>query len=228
MPEAAAPGGPWEFFRDQLDSRVRLLASQEGGSHFFLPVGLLLVVDEQNGGDSTAVEMVRRLNLLDHESRNIIDFYYLGWSNVWTDPNVAGRQLKFNLVDFQSCREALRQAGVQRFGGNADLILIDAEYRDEKVWLRWDQAMQLNLSKLVKEGKLPTLGDFLQAIIETSERAQRDRGTVVQVSDSLGLAFAGNSMLDFILEKWGKLLGAGTLRHLATRNLGPARNLWAL
>lgn len=86
--------GPWDHFLMTLDWRMRDLASLEGLSEFCLPVGLCLVLDEKNGGDATAQELVKRLALLDEESGNIVDFYYLGWhlphAPVRSDPVTSG------------------------------------------------------------------------------------------------------------------------------------------
>src|SRR4051812_8451001 len=88
---------------------------------FVMPVGLFLVIDEENGGDMTARELFKRFNLLHSESQDVIDFYFLGWEWVKSWDRSAG--IRFNLKSFESCRKALRDIGIDRFGGNADLIL---------------------------------------------------------------------------------------------------------
>ena len=43
-----------------------------------------------------------------------------------------------------------------------------------------------------------------------------------QLVTDLGLAVAKSSILDFVLEKWGKIIGAKKLKQLAIQNLGPS------
>ena len=227
----ALPAGSKALFKARLQSRMRELAAESGLDEFTMPVALVLVVDEANGGDVTAQELVRRFNLLDFESRNLVDFYFLGWLPV--DPRDRRRGIRFDLDDFESCRAALREVGLKPFGGNADLILLDARYRSARVGLDFSSAIRIDLSAGKAADHFPTLGGFLQAIIEALEEirpgdlpAGGDAG-VADLSDRLGLGIAKQSLLEFVLEKWGKVIGAGKLASLAVRDLGPEVNLAA-
>jgi hypothetical protein len=207
------------------------LAAELGHSNFIMPVGLFLVVDAENGGDPTAQEVVRRFNLLDLESRNVIDFYFLGWNKDYS------RGIRFDIRDFLQCRSFLGSRGVRQFGGNADLILVDA-VRDpwnNRITLNFPQAIRVDLSASKENKDFPTVGGFLQSIIVVAEQIKIERmmqnedndiqgvgnpGVVFSMSNRLGLAIAKTSMLDFILEKWGKVIGAKSLKQVAMRNLG--------
>jgi hypothetical protein len=50
-----------------------------GVKSFVMQVGLFLLIDEENGGDATARELCKRFHLLNSESQNVIDFYFLLW-----------------------------------------------------------------------------------------------------------------------------------------------------
>src|SRR4029077_8988140 len=89
-----------------------------------LPIGLFLVVDEINGGDVTAQELVKRFNLLHIDSENAIDFYFLGWQ--WNQRGDRSQGINFSPKSLQACRKALNLAGVKTSGSNAELILVDA------------------------------------------------------------------------------------------------------
>ena len=97
--------------------------------------------------------------------------------------------------------------------------------------LNFEQAIRIDLSSSVSEKEISTLGAFLQSIIETAEEVKSDakgaydRGIVFSISDRLGLAIAKTSMLDFVLEKWGKIIGAKKLKRLVVQNLGPMVDL---
>ncbi|HEY4934314.1 MAG TPA: hypothetical protein VII23_22335 [Terriglobales bacterium] len=168
---------------------------------------------------------MKRFGLLDFESRNVIDFYFLGWDAAFLG------SIRFDLYEFENVRRVLRAAGITKFGGNADLILVDAHYRDSIVSLNFEQAIRIDLSSSVSEKEISTLGAFLQSIIETAEEVKSDakgaydRGIVFSISDRLGLAIAKTSMLDFVLEKWGKIIGAKKLKRLVVQNLGPMVDL---
>ena len=215
------PGGPTAF-QLCVQNRLEQLAAELGQRNFLMPLGLFLVIDKDSGGDATSAELIRRFDLLDFESRNIVDFYFLGWHE---SPSQNG--MRFDLETFELFRNALRRIGIRKFGGNADLILVDARYSNGDVTLNFTEAVHVDLSASKAEKDFPTLGAFLQSIIDTAEEVRaaatngETGGFVFSISDRLGLATAKNSILDFILEKWGKIIGGKKLRTLAVRNLGP-------
>jgi hypothetical protein len=47
---------------------MRELSIESGQRNFVLPVGLCSVIDKENGGDTTAEELVGRFNLLETSS----------------------------------------------------------------------------------------------------------------------------------------------------------------
>ncbi len=196
-----------------------------GVKNFVMPVGLLLAIDEENGGDATARELCKRFHLLDSESQDVIDFYFLGWQ--WVKPWDRRAGIRFDLASFESCRRSLKAAGVDRFGGNADLILVDAHFGVRGSSLNFKKAIHVNLSSSAAGGEIPPLGEFLQSIIEAAARVResgddlQDVGAVFSMSDRLGLATARKSILDYILKKWGEVIGAKRLQALAVRNIGP-------
>jgi hypothetical protein len=197
-----------------------------------LPVGIFLLLDKKHSGDATAEEIAKRFAILNIESINFIDLYFLGWTG-FTDR--FGKGLFFDFMAFANCRAALRDVGITRFGGNADLILVDAYFDDQgHAALDFANAISLDLSRAVAERVFPTIGGFLQGVIEAAETIQREQKTgklasaTCAISDKLGLAFARESLLDFFLEKLGTVIGAKSLRRLAVRKVGPAVHLDSL
>jgi hypothetical protein len=228
------------IFKQRLLHRLKELAEESGRSQFVMPVGLVLVIDRTNGGDVTAQELVDRFRLVDMESRNLIDFYFLGWRRTADESDrgaghpEAGKQgdatepaIRFDLKSFEKFRTALKDAGVGQFGGNADLILVDAHYAPDDISLDFQEAIRVDLSLSRAEDDFPTLGSFLQAVIEAAEQVRHDAvllqdgGLVFAISDKLGLAIAKKSLLDAFLEKFGKILGAKKLAAVAVRRIGP-------
>jgi hypothetical protein len=207
---------------DKLDA----LSKEAGGENIRVPVGLFLVVDKDNGGDATSDELIRRFRMLDITSGSIIDFYYLGWID-YTSGYEPKEGLNFFLSDFQACRKALKGYGVTNFGGYADLILVDAEVdvtgKYPQYYLHFEEAIRIDLAKSIKSGDIPSLGEFLDALINTAEEFKKEQpgcGGAYYISDRLGLIYAKQSLLTSIFDKWGKFIGANTLKHLAVRNLG--------
>jgi hypothetical protein len=202
-----------------LRRRLGILQRELGAGTGFSPLGLLLVIDETHGGDSTAQELVKRFHLIDKESGNIIDFYYLGWTEV-------NGSLVFDLNLFEAWRDELKRAGVRRFGGNADLLLVDVEVTPQEYYLHFEGAVSIDLSKRVKVGDFPTLGEFFQALISAAEEVRNSRRRtrtrpVFRISDELGVLFGKESIIDFVLNKFGSFIGAKRLSTIAVRNLGP-------
>jgi len=243
MPGDAAPSG-LALFQLQVMERVVRLAEQQrkpssdagtradGQRHFVMPIALLLVIDEVNGGDETAKELVTRFHLLHAESASIIDFYFMGW--YWVDVLDRHKGIRFDLSSFQACRQTLKHLGIKTFGGNADMILVDAHCwltpgaspRLSDVTLDFSEAIHINLSSRRQLGDLPPLGEFLQAVVEAAEAVRaapvsQDHGVVFALSDRLGVATAKRSFLTFVLDKFGAIIGARKLEALSTRNIGP-------
>jgi hypothetical protein len=128
-----------EGFKTKLENRIYAIREESGMKRFSFPIGLFFVIDEANGGDATAVELERRFHLLDTESKNFIDFYYLGWNNLG----------EFELSAFEDFRNFLKKQGITEFGGNVNLILIDLEVDYDQANLRFDRAIRIDLSELV-------------------------------------------------------------------------------
>jgi hypothetical protein len=206
-----------EGFKLRLWNRMKDLASESQLETFRLPVGLFLVLDQARGGNATAEELVRRFDLLDFESKSFVDFYFLGWIRQDKEPG-----LRFSWPRFQEFRTALQAIGVKEFGGNADLILLDAVWTQGRVRLDLRNAIRLDLAAAVDTGLAPHLGAFLQAVIDTARGAKADRGasSVFELSDRLGLAVAKQSLLDWFLDRLGRPFGGKKLSALAIRNLG--------
>ena len=221
----ASPVGAIELLKQRLVHRLKELARESGEPSLVMPVGLVFAIDKEHGGDATAEELVNRFGLLDFESRNVIDFYFLGWHRSEEgDPH----KIAFDLAAFEGCRRALRKAGVEQFGGNADLLLVDAVFEQNDVSLRFEEAIRIDLSVSREDKVFPTLGSFLQSIIDAAAEVQRNpgpHGPVFSLSDKLGLVMAKRSLLDTFLEKFGALIGAKKLAAVAVRNLGPTVQL---
>jgi hypothetical protein len=216
-------------FRQRLLHHLLTIRREREQGDFVVPVGLFLVLDEANGGNSTAEELIRRFGFLDLESRQVIDFYFLGW-RVQED-----RSLAFDLGAFQACRDALRTAGVREFGGYADLILVDAWLRANTVSLDFEQAIRIDLFEAATERRIANVGGFLQSLIQATEqvRVHASRGgggdgLVERISDRLGVAIGKASLVDYILETWGRVIGGRKLMAVATRRVGPVVDLKTL
>jgi hypothetical protein len=215
-----------DSFGQTLEKRLVYLLEEnattreEMRERFCMPIALILVLDKDNGGDATAEELVRRFKLLDSESGTAIDFYFLGWTKIDTPPHI-----EFDLDAFYECRHALEGMGVKRFGGYADLILVDVSFwYEDQTYLRYTlnfpQAIYVELGHKEKIGPV---GEFLQELIQAATEI-KEAGSVdiptYRISDKLGLAIAKRSFLEFVFEKWGKLIGASKLERLAVRNVG--------
>lgn len=249
MPDGDFPTGlGFNGFQTMLDARLRLLAQQRKGNakkdfDLVMPIGLFFVIDQENGGGVTGDELVRRFHLLHTESRHAIDFYFLGWR--WRDVADPSKGIVFDLESFAECRAAFKQLGIKTFGGSADLILVDARYHSRigpedglgrsrpagyrDIDLNFPEAVQINLATGREKNEIPPLGEFLQSIVAVAESLYESGDSsspVYSISDSLGLATAKRSFLDFILKKWGAVIGADKLASLAVRNLGPIATLF--
>lgn len=215
-----------QFF-DILTNRLNELYKLAGKEELIVPIGLFMLLDKANGGDATAEEIQRRFQILNFESGNIIDFYFLGWFQ----PEVHGVKsdnIRFNLSAFMEFRTLLYNLGIKKFGGNADLILVDAQIgKKSEHKINFSQAVYIDLARQIAENNFPTLGGLLQSIIDAADevrKSQKDmekRGVVYSISDKLGIAFAKQSIIQYFLDKWGRVIGAKSLAALSIQNLAP-------
>jgi hypothetical protein len=224
--DRAVASGSVNELKQRIADNLRRIASEGVEGDFAIPIALVFVVDKANGGDGIAQEVVQRFRLLDAESRDIIDFHFLGWT---MSPD---RSPRFSLDAFNGCRDALRAKGVNGFGGNADLYVLDAWLRGGVVAeLDFSDAIHVDLSTAATRKVFPTLGGFLQSLIEAAEAvratAPRD-GVSFRISDRLQLASAKQSLLDFFLDTWAKAIGGAKVRDLVTRGVGPKLDLASL
>jgi hypothetical protein len=217
--------GTLSEFKHILLDRLLALAKEAGSEDVVLPVGLFLILDEATGGDSIAKEIARRFGFLDFESRNVIDFYYLGWRRI----SGKDSEIEFDLDSFELYRTALRRVGVTAFGGNADLILVDARLTGGQPSLDFEHVIHIDLSTAIASRNILGLGAFLQGLIQTAEEIKTTHNNsnrvVYGISNKLGLAIAKTSILDFVLKKWGSIIGASALAPLAIKNVGPVVDL---
>ena len=185
------------------------------------PIALLLVLDEHNGGDATARELVKRCWLLDGESGDAIDFYYLGWAG---QPGPNKSAIRFDIGEFHACRRVLTTVGMAQFGGNADLIVLDVEATPDECVLRFDAAMRMDLSVAIKKKQIDTLGSVLQALISAAKAVESSPGIASPtraISDRLGVSSGWTAMLDKALSTFGSWIGADRLQAFATGSIGP-------
>jgi hypothetical protein len=215
------PASTFADFKNRLHHRLKNLADEAGMSSFVMPVGLFLVIDSVNGGDKTAEETVRRFGILDFESKNNVDFYFLGWHR---DAKKSSG-IVFDIKKFTQCRDALKTVGIREFGGNADLILVDAVYESGSVILGFDEAIGLDLARAVNKKEILSVGGLLQSIIDAATQLKDDdearQKYAFHISDKLGLAVARQSLLDWFLGRFGKIIGAPQLQAVCVRKLGP-------
>jgi hypothetical protein len=240
-----------QYFRHDYERRKRggHPLAESGRCHVVMPIALCLVIDSRNGGDATARELIDRFNLLCFESGNAIDFYFLGWKSDtgFRNPD----RIEFDLDAFARWRSLLSKKGIKTFGGNADLILVDAHFRwiddkaknrqpgqfsepkedfQEGISLDFSQAIHINLSSSKAAKEIPPLGEFLQMIIQAAGEVKKmdvdedNQSIVFWMSDKLALATAKKSLLEFIFKKFGAMIGATKLAAITTRNLGPEVN----
>lgn len=218
--------GSVEKLKQRIADNLLRMAAEGVQGEFAVPVALLFIVDKANGGDGIAQEVALRFGLLDSESRNVIDFHFVGWT--MGEDGVP----KFDLKAFGKCRDALRNKGVRGFGGNADLYIVDAWLRNGTLAeLDFEDAIYVDLSTANARKVFPTVGGFLQALIEAAEavRAAAPQGGITfRISDKLLLAAGTQSLIDFVLDTWAKAVGGSRIKDLVTRGVGPRLDLKSL
>jgi len=219
--------GSIEEFIVKVRTRLRAkLRARPDAQNCVIPICIMMVLDRANGGDDKAEELVRRFFLLHDESSEFIDFYYMGWC-------MRNGKLEFIRELFSECREVLRISGIDQFGGNADVILVDSELAKDNASpvLHFDQAIRIDLSLDLQSKEYPTVGSFLYAVIHAArENTTANNGSpfcspITCISNELGLRQVRKSFCDFVLEKFGKIINAKQLQTFAVKRICPKKSL---
>jgi hypothetical protein len=215
MEMAFAPGS-FEEFVATLSWRVQDVADESGLPTIRIPIGICIVLSSNHGGNAIAEELIRRFHLLNLESGSYIDFYFPGWY----ESSRESEQLEFSLSEFVETKSELRKAGVTRFSGNADLLLVDAERTTEgDTVLHFDSAVRLDLPRLLDTDGHITLGSVLETLMDTAREAPKDNPTW-SISDGLGILYGKEAIVGKVWDKLGSLIGADRLAHFAVRSVG--------
>jgi hypothetical protein len=187
-----------------------------------MPIALCLAIPEKFGGNKDAVEMINRFGLIDMLSGTAIDFYYFGWSVIGID----GSDMNFDRLAFKNCWDWLFKEGVEDFGGNADLIIVDATLSSQDtISLNFREAIRIDLALALKRSRIDTLGAFLdslmKAAIKVSESEHLEQRPVFRISDMMALTSLWESVFKKALDK----LGIAAIETVVTRDVGPVVDL---
>ncbi len=253
LTQAIAVGGV-QLFKLRLLSRMQVLAREVREGACVLPVAVLLLADDAHGGWITGPELARRFGLADFEVANLLDFYFPGWSPA--GGRVSGKGVVFDPRGLEGFRQSLRDAGVgigggagreagdRGGGGKAELILVDASQVRGAVSLNFTTAIRCDLGAALAALPVPpgqALPALVQSLADTATAVRRQGGDGLgppsfSLSERLGLAFAGRSLLAPFLDRWQAalraplpsagpaapaVLSAAGLAAVMTRGLGP-------
>jgi hypothetical protein len=205
--------------KERIIERAKELTLEIQSLSFSMPIAIILVIDSKNGGDSVSEEIQKRFRYLDLRTKNLIDFYFPGWSLDESGDH------KFDLNSFIAYLDVLKASwGITEFGGYADLIFLNLKCLSGEISLDLSDYIHIDLSRFVKEGNIPTLGWLFEKIIQAAE----DIGTnssqpTWEMSDKLGLIVAKESLVSSFFKRFGELIGANLLKQLAVRNVGGSK-----
>jgi hypothetical protein len=97
--------------------------------------------------------------------------------------------------------------------------------RSGRTSLDCEHALHIDLAEAIASKKILSAGGFPEGLLQAAEdvrnNAVAQSSAVIRISDKLGLAFAKRSILDFVLDKWARVIGGSSLTPFATRRGGP-------
>ncbi len=215
-----------QLFKLRLLGRMQAMSRQTGAGAFTVPVALLLLHDQANGGAVTGLELERWFGLQDFELPNLMDLYFLGWSRGSGKPAEAGGAgMQFDLASCEGFRSALRGAAIRDLAGHASLILVDCQSLRGTVRLNFTRAACVDLTAVGTRRHLATVGGWLQSLAELiaalQAGGQPDADRPFRVGDPLPLASGSGPLAGWLLERWARHAGAPALTANALRDLGP-------
>jgi hypothetical protein len=215
--------GSVQLFKLRLLGRMQALTRETGESGFLMPVALLFLADQANGGAVSGRALGERFNLTDFEYRNLIEFVFPGWS-VQSNKGLS-EEPSFEVGGFEALRRCLSAAGVRGLAGKSELILVDANHVKGVVRLNFSSALRVPLNPPRDEPGQPPIANLLQgmtAAVAAMRTANRPgTSTSFTVSPELDLATSRGSLLEVFLERLRLAVGWRGLAERVVRNLGP-------
>jgi hypothetical protein len=212
-------------FYESVRFRLHCLQKEAGACDWVMPVGIVLVLPNEHGGSTISDEIVKRFQLLDKTSRDYIDFHYLGWDDFRRTGN-QDWQLTFDLDAFVEAKAELAKIGIQ-FGGYADLLVLDASIDAKGVCkLHFGKCLHMDIARAMHDKAISGVGDFMEWLIYLAGALpQGIASPTFYFSDHVGAIYARESLLDFILNKWGAFFGAQKLKYMSVKNYGNERTI---
>ena len=174
-------------------------------------------------------EVIPNLKYFHHRSGEHINFYLAGYREGWApegDDEVVGKaeihEWIFSDSKFNAFRMEIECLSSWKYSGGVDLILTNAKYdtANDKAYLDFSSAVQVNLDRAKKDGLIISVEQFFEQIFQYAE-AQDDLDPAWGFSDAAGKKLAGSAFKQLLLSFIPKKLGeeAEKALHLAVGDI---------
>jgi len=215
----------FDVFLRKIENYSSQILENSGEGKIVFPVALIFTLDSEHGGDNIAKELIKRIVVNHLQSGSMFDFYYFGWGlNSDNVKFLHPSDVSFDIEAFCACKHAVEKAAPNwRPNGNADIIIVDVYAGTNNITIDFKNSISIDISSAIKLDKFTSLGSFLQKFIDSTKTAVESSfytSPSVEISDRLGFAYAKESFIEKMMNKFGNLIGANTLMELTTKNLG--------
>ena len=174
-------------------------------------------------------EIIPGLQYFHYRSGNNIDFFCAGYRRYGPDPGSDEKIVTndrppwiFNLRMYDEFRRQIQQRSSWRYSGEADLILMNAEFKESarNASLDFTSAIACDLDRMVKDQAIQSVRRFFEDIFKFAETAQTADPTW-GFSDEQGLRVGGSALRRLVLSLLPRHLGDDYKRaeHFAIRNI---------
>ena len=177
-------------------------------------------------------EIIPRINEWHCRSGEHIDFYFAGYTNPYGHPPVDGyqevkipgrnEQWFYSDTLFSKFRHEFQSLTTWKYGGNEELLLINAHFDSDskKARLDFGSMMCCRLDVMKNDRTILNVGEFFESVFKFAENSINDTNPTYTFSNKQGIGIACSALKRFLLSHLPKGLDADYRRaeHLAVRD----------
>ncbi len=152
-------------------------------------------------------EILSHLPYFHHRSGAMCDFYCVGYGAHWPPGHYAdqktavcidGNNWFFSAVAFNNIRKDLEASCDWLFSGEAELILLKVEKKNNEIHLDFDMAITCNLERMKKDNAFSSVRNFFESIFQFAENYS-GKDPIWDISDREGISKGKDLLLNSVL-----------------------------
>lgn len=149
-------------------------------------------------------EIIPGLDYYFHRSGNIFDFFCAGYADKYFADseyekiNLGNLEWGFSNKAFNEVRKEIERVTTWKYSGEVDLILATASYENEAVTLDYENAIVMDIDKMIRDEAIESVRRLFEEIIGFVEQNSSD-DPLIKYSDFKSFKVVGKSLVESLL-----------------------------